>query len=105
MSTLLLALSLFAEPVPDDYAPLQGTWTSGAGTVLIIDSDVFSINKNGKEEFAGFVGIPKSGTLQLIVRGEVALEVPYKVASDKLTLTIDGTAVEYTRKPIKEGKG
>jgi len=70
----------------------------------VIDDDEIFIGKGEEAEFKGQVRIPKTGILQIVVGGEVAFEAPYRVAGNKLTLTIDGTAIEYKRKPVK-GRG
>jgi hypothetical protein len=98
--TMLLALSLLADPIQE----LQGTWTSAAGTVIVIDDDEVFIGKGEEAEFKGLIAIPKKGVLQIVVNGEVAIEMPYKVVGEKLTLTIDGSEIEYKRKPVK-GRG
>jgi len=100
MTIMLVALSLFADPIQE----LQGTWTSDAGTVIVIDDDQAFIGKGQEAEFRGQVRVPKQGTLQIVVGAEVAIEMAYKLAADKLTLTIDGNAIEYTRKPVR-GRG
>jgi hypothetical protein len=98
--TVLLVLSLLADPTQE----LQGTWTSAAGTVVVIEDDQVWVGKGEEAEFKGLVGIPKKGVLQIIVGGEVAIEMSYIIDGDSLTLTIDGNPVKYKRKPVK-GRG
>jgi hypothetical protein len=38
--------------------------------------------------------------LRVIIGGQVAIETAYKLVGNKLTMTIDGQAVEYKRKPV-----
>lgn len=101
MLTFALAVALADV---DHHKPLQGTWVGPAGAELVIDRGEISIRQDGNEEFAAIFDIPREGTYQIIIGGEVVLEGPYKVTGDKLTLTVDGRAVEYKRKPVT-GRG
>jgi len=96
--TLILGLALLADPMQE----LQGTWTSASGTVIFVDDDEVFVGKN-EEGFEGRVAFPTAGVLQIVVGGEVAVEVVYELRGDKLVLTIDDSRIEYTRKAKRRG--
>lgn len=102
MTAMLAALSLLAAPKQSEE--LQGTWASAAGTVIVIEDDQVWVGRGEDAEFKGNLAVSKKGVLQIIVGGEVAIEMPYGVKGDKLVLTIDGSLVEYKRKPVT-GRG
>jgi len=64
-----------------------GHRASAKGTVIVIEDDQVWVGKGDYAEFKGLVRIPKPGTLQIVVGGEVAIEMPYSLKGDKLTLT------------------
>jgi len=101
MNAVLLCLSLLV--TSKEVQELQGTWTSAVGSVLVIEDDEIWIGKGEEAEFKGQI-VPRKGVLQIAIGGEFAIEIPYRLKGDKLILTIDGSQIEYERKPVT-GRG
>lgn len=96
MPMLALALCLLAPAPVDDLDRLQGEWRGSNGTTIIIVENRVGIFR-GEEEFTGRL-VVRLGLVHVVVGGQTAFRAPYKIEGDRLTLTVDGVAVEYRRK-------
>jgi hypothetical protein len=55
----------------------------------VIEDGTVWVGKGEEAEFKGRIVIPRKGVLQIVVNGAVAIEMPYRLQDDKLTLTIE----------------
>ena len=73
-------------------ALIKGTWRSAKETL--------TFNANGTIIYRGkryYYAVSNGGTIQLTGK-HGSLTIPYQLAGDKLTLTIDGISKVYTRR-------
>jgi hypothetical protein len=96
--TVLLAFWLLADPIQE----LQGTWSSAAGTVIVIEEDEIWIGKG--EEAESRPGRREEGlTGNQRWRRSCHPDPPYKIVA-RSYLTMDGNEIEHKRKPVR-GRG
>jgi TolA-binding protein len=78
---------------------LAGTWASPSGSaeLVITASGTARVTLRGAVEFDGKVGTD-AGKLTLYTDAGAWLTAGYRLTGDRLTLEIDGTAVDYRRK-------
>lgn len=72
---------------------IKGTWYSA--------KDRLTFNPNGTIIYKGkryYYAVSSGGTIQLTGKRGSSLTIPYHLVGNKLTLTIDGKAIVYTRR-------
>jgi len=75
---------------------LRGTWHSEKGSITFKNNG--TINFKGKRYYYAADG---GGQIRLTGK-KSSRAIPYHIAGDKLTLTIDGESTVYTRKPTRK---
>ncbi len=70
---------------------LRGTWYSAEGSITFKDNG--TINYKGKRYY---YAVSNGGLIQLTGKHS-SNAIPYQLAGDKLTLTVDGQATVYSR--------
>jgi len=75
---------------------IRGTWYSEKGSITFKNNG--TINFKGKRYYYAADG---GGLIRLTGKNS-SRAIPYYMAGDKLTLTIDGESTVYTRKPTRQ---
>lgn len=96
-AAILAASTLHAQTKTDTKSQLLGYWVSSEAVVEFRPKSVLVINGESYEWAL-------LGKLLLISKGEDTTDVPFQLKDDKLTVTIEGRKVVYTRSDKEEAE-